>query len=142
MKFKDAFLCRKEFNKKYLSNLNKKIFNIDKINYFRKKKANLFQKLIKNKNIRFIRHKKGAAYWRQNAILKSDKNELIKYLNSKNIYARKYFPCLDNIFPFFKRSKLHLTKKFELGLINFWVGSETSEKEIKKINNHINSFYI
>ena len=94
------------------------------------------------KNIHLIKHKKGAVYWRQNAIVSKYRDKLLKYLIYKKVYARKYFPSLNSVFPFISGKNLKLVKKFELEILNFWVGSQTSKKDIIQINKHINNFFI
>ena len=140
-KYKDSLISKYKFNKKFLKSLNAKILKIRKINLERNMKASLFQKIIKNREIELIKHKKGAVYWRQNALVNKDRDKLIKFLSSRKIYARKYFPSLDSVFPFITNKNLKLVKKFELKILNFWVGKETKKRNIIITNNHINSFF-
>lgn len=97
-KYEDCFAAKYNFNKKFLKKLNVQISNINKINSIRNIKANMLQKIIKNRKINFIKHKEKAVYWRQNALVNNNRDKLIKYLCSKKIYARKYFPSVDSIF--------------------------------------------
>jgi len=140
-KFKDCLVSQYNFKKNFVKNLNFKISNLSKINDMRNKKANLFEKIIKNPNIKFVKHKKGAVYWRKNALLKKNRDELHQYLISKKIYARKFYPCHSNIFPFVSKKNLNFARKVESKILNFWPGNETSAGEIKIINKFINFFY-
>ena len=139
--FKKCFISKYSFSKKFINVLNSKIYKIKKINTDRNNKAMLFQKIIRNKNIKLVKHNKGGVYWRQNVLLKKDRDELQDYLISNNIYARKYFTSLDNVFPFISGKNLKLSKSFGDKILNFWVGSETSKKHIIDINKHINKFF-
>ena len=139
--FKKCFISKYSFSKKFINVLNSKISKIKKINTDRNNKAKLFQKIIRNKNVKLVKHNKGGVYWRQNVLLKKDRDQLQDYLISNNIYARKYFTSLDNIFPFISGKNLKLSKNFGDKILNFWVGSETSKKHIIDINKHINKFF-
>ena len=80
-------------------------------------------------------------YQRKNFIVKDiDSFKVIKYLNKNNIYARKYYPPLNYIFPFFKKKLVNYENCYK-HLINFWVGDETSLKEINRIKNIIKKKY-
>ena len=103
------------------------------------KKASFIKGDIKNINL--LKHNKGAVYWRQNALVDKDRNKLLKYLTANKVYARKFFPSLDTIFPFIQNQNLKLVKNFELKILNFWVGKQTSLKNIEEINKHINNFF-
>jgi len=140
-KYKDCFASKYNFKNFFLSTLNNKIKNINITNKERNKKAIKFQKIIKNKNINLLKHNKGAVYWRQNALVDKDRNKLLKYLTANKVYARKFFPSLDTIFPFIQNQNLKLVKNFELKILNFWVGKQTSLKNIEEINKHINNFF-
>ena len=139
--FKKCFISKYSFSKKFINVLNSKISKIKKINTDRNNKAKLFQKIIRNKNVKLVKHNKGGVYWRQNVLLKKDRDQLQDYLISNNIYARKYFTSLDNVFPFISGKNLKLSKSFGDKILNFWVGSETSKKHIIDINKHINKFF-
>ena len=132
-KFFKAFIYNKQFSKKYFKKLTSQILKIDKINAKRNKKADYLEKNLNFKNFLSITHKKGSVYMRKNFLIKNlDSSNVINYLNSKNIYARKYYPPLNYIFPFFKQKLRNYEKNYKK-LINFWVGDETNFKEIKQI---------
>ena len=59
---------------------------------------------------------------------------------SNNIYARKYYPSLNNVFPFMKK-KYNLAENNEKKIINFWVGKESNLKNIKQTAYLIKKFY-
>tara|TARA_B100002051_G_C16645337_1_gene590864 strand:- start:93 stop:1154 length:1062 start_codon:yes stop_codon:yes gene_type:complete len=124
------------FYKKLSYNINE----IEKINNLRKKKAKEFDKLIKFKNFSSITHNPGSVYWRKNFLVKQNSFDLINYLNKNNIYARKYYPPLNYIFPSINK-KLKNSEKNYKRIINFWVGKETSFKDILKIKKMIESYY-
>ena len=65
---------------------------------------------------------------------------MIKFLISNNIYARKYYPSLNNVFPFIKK-KYSLAENNEKKIINFWVGKESNLKNIKETAYLIKKFY-
>ena len=134
-------ISKYSFDRNYVRILNKKILQIKKINFYRNNKAKIFQKTIKNNNIKLIKHNEGGVYWRQNALLKKDRDKLQKYLFLKNIYARNYFPTLDQVFPFIYDKNIPLAKTFQRGVLNFWVGEQTSKKDIIETNMHINNFF-
>ena len=140
-KYKDCLISKYNFSKKFLKLLNTQVSKIHKINSERNMKAQLFQKMINSRKINLIKHKKGAVYWRQNALVENDRDQLIRYLSLKNIYVRKYFPSLDNVFPFISKKNLKLVKKFESKILNFWVGNETTKKNIIATNNHLKYFF-
>tara|TARA_Y100000590_G_scaffold135594_1_gene155162 strand:- start:31732 stop:32790 length:1059 start_codon:yes stop_codon:yes gene_type:complete len=140
-RFKKCMISKYSFDRNYLRILNKKILQIKKINFHRNNKAKIFQKTIKNNNIKLIKHNEGGVYWRQNALLKKDRDKLQKYLFLKNIYARNYFPTLDQVFPFIYDKNIPLAKTFQRGVLNFWVGEQTSKKDIIETNMHINNFF-
>ena len=140
-KYENYFAAKYYFNKEFIKKLNYKISKINKINSIRNTKANMFQKIIKNKKINFVKHKKGAVYWRQNALVKNKRDKLIQYLRSNKIYARRYFSSLDSIFPFISNKNLKFAKKLESQIINFWVGVETTKKDIVRTNIYINRFF-
>lgn len=132
-KFFKAFIYNRKFNKKYFLKLASQITKIDKINTKRNKKANYLEKNLNFKTFISITHKKGSVYWRKNFLIKKHNSfEIIKYLNLKNIYARKYYPPLNYIFPFLKKKLKNYERDYKR-LINFWVGDETNLIEIKKI---------
>ena len=124
------------FYKKLSYNINK----IEKINKLREKKAKEFDKLIKFKNLSSVNHNLGSVYWRKNFLVKQNSFDLISYLNKNNIYARKYYPPLNYIFPSINK-KLKNSEKSYKKIINFWVGKETSFKGILKIKKMIQSYY-
>ena len=139
--FFDAFIYKKNFDKKYFKILNSKIVKIDNINFIRNKKANYFEKILNFKKFVSIRHKKGSVYWRKNFLVKDlDSFKIINYLNLQNIYARKYYAPLNYIFPFFKKKFINYEKNYK-HLINFWVGNETNFNEIKKIKKILGNIY-
>ena len=132
-KFFKAFIFNRKFNKKYFTKLASQITNIDKINAKRNIKADYLEKNLNFETFIPITHKKGSVYWRKNFLIKNhDSFEIINYLNLKNIYARKYYPPLNYIFPFFKKKLKNYENDYKK-LINFWVGRETNFKQIKKI---------
>ena len=72
-------------------------------------------------------------YSRKNFLInKVDSDKIINCLNTNNIYARKYYPPLNYIFPFFKRKFINYEPLYNK-LINFWVGDEINLKDILKI---------
>jgi dTDP-4-amino-4,6-dideoxygalactose transaminase len=140
IKFKLGFIYKRTFSKKYFYRLSKNISQLNKINYERNVKANYFHKIIKCKFLKSIVHSKGSVYWRKNFISKYNSKNLLSMLQKNNIYARNYYPSLDQIFPFFKSPLLKSNEKYKK-IINFWVGKETSSAEIKKINKLIINYY-
>tara|TARA_B110000503_G_C7164185_1_gene421135 strand:+ start:1813 stop:2880 length:1068 start_codon:yes stop_codon:yes gene_type:complete len=139
--FFKAFIYNKKFNKQYFKKLNSLISQIDKINTTRNKKADYFEKIFNFRNFLPIKHKKGSVYWRKNFLVKNiDSFKVIKYLNKENIYARKYYPPLNYIFPFL-RKKLVNYENYYKQLINFWVGEESNFKEIIQIKEIIEKKY-
>ena len=128
------------FNKSFIKKLNFKINNIDKINSLRNKKAKYFEKLLKFKDFKSINHENGSVYWRKNFIIYQNSFDIISYLNRHKIYARKYYPPLNMIFPFINK-KLNNSQKSYRKIINFWVSDETKLKDIKNINRLIHKYY-
>jgi len=139
-KYFNGFIYKRNFNSLFYKRLNKKINDIDKINYLRNVKALKFSKLFKFKNFRSINHSIGSVYWRKNFILKKNSSNLIVFLTKKNIYARKYYPPLNRIFPFVK-AKLKNCNNIYKKIINFWVGEETKIDDIYKIKKLIQNYY-
>ena len=139
-KYFNGIIHKRNFNKNFYIRLNKEIDNIDKINTLRNKKAQKFSKLLKFKDFRSVNHLKGSVYWRKNFLIKKNSSNLISYLNKKGIYARKYYPPLNLIFPFLKKKFINCQKNYSK-IVNFWVGEETKIKDIYKIKKLIKNYY-
>ena len=135
-----GIIYKRKFNYSFHKKLNKEITNIDKNNNLRNRRAQKFSKLLKFKNFRSINHKKGSVYWRKNFIIKKNSEDLISYLNNEGVYARKYYPPLNLIFPFIRKKFKNCEKNYKK-IINFWVGNETKLKDILKIKMIIQSYY-
>ena len=135
-KYFNAFIYKKKFTNNYFIKLRHLISKIDRINSKRNYKADFYDKVIDFKNFKPINHVKGSVYFRKNFLVNNlDTIKIIKYLNFKNIYARKYYPPLNYIFPFFKKNLTNYESLYKK-LINFWVGDEINTRhiiEIKKI---------
>lgn len=135
-KYFNAFIYKKKFTNNYFIKLRYLISKIDRINSKRNYKADFYDKVIDFKNFKPINHVKGSVYFRKNFLVNNlDTIKIIKYLNFKNIYARKYYPPLNYIFPFFKKNLTNYESLYKK-LINFWVGDEINTRhiiEIKKI---------
>ena len=140
-KYKDCLISKYNFKESFLKKLSKSVLKINLNINNRARKAKLFRKYLKNKNIKLIKHKKGAVYWRQNAIVFKNRDKLLNHLVSNGVYARKYFPSLSELFPFIKKDNLINANNYGNKIINFWVGQKTSKQEILRINKLIKNFY-
>ncbi|MEK0419784.1 MAG: hypothetical protein RIQ65_479, partial [Pseudomonadota bacterium] len=139
-RFKHAIVNKKNFSSIFLNKINSDVKKINIINKARNQKAKLFKKNLKSRYLISIDHKKGGVYWRKNFFVKKSRDKLIKFLMSNNIYARKYYPSLNNVFPFMKK-KYNLAENNEKKIINFWVGKESNLKNIKQTAYLIKKFY-
>lgn len=139
-RFFSGIIYKRNFSKSFYTKLNKKINDIDKINKSRNAKALKFSKLFKFKNFRSIDHSKGSVYWRKNFILKKNSSNLLVFLNKNGVYARRYYPPLNKIFPFIKTKSKNCNKIYNK-IINFWVGEETKLRDILKIKQLIQNYY-
>ena len=139
-KFKQAIINKKKFSSTFLNKINSDVKKINIINKARNEKAKLFKKNLISKYLISIDHKKSSVYWRKNFFVKNSRDKLIKFLISNNIYARKYYPSLNNVFPFIKK-KYSLAENNEKKIINFWVGKESNLKNIKETAYLIKKFY-
>ncbi len=139
--YRHCFLSNIGSDIAFLPVLEKKLNGIQEESDIRFANAKRFQDLIRHKNVLAVRHKEGASYWRQNILVKKDRNGLLRYLRENKVKASKYFPSVDRFF--YKRQQDSFGKSDLMSgqVINLWPGRETTRREIMKINSLIGKFY-
>ena len=141
LSYKNPNISQLSKNTEFISSLENKLRSLVNICDARNNNALLFQNIIKNDNIKILTHKKGSTYWRQNIIVNTNRNKLLKHLKKYNIKASKYFPSIDRLF--YKRDNISFEKSDYMTkhIINLWPGAQTTKKDIININNIINNYY-
>ena len=94
-----------------------------------------------NENVQVLIHKEGSTYWRQNILVSKKRDNLLKFLQSNNIKASKYFPSINKLFYPNENGRFINSKTMAEQIINLWPGEKTSLKDIHKTNDLIQIFY-
>lgn len=139
--YKDCFISNIGSDLSFLHILEKKLNFLQDECDIRHENAQYFQSLIKHKNVLPLAHKDGSTYWRQNIMVKKDRDGLLKYLKENKVKASKYFPSIDRFFYQRNEKKFNRSDLMSEQVINLWPARETARKDIIKINNLIHRFY-
>lgn len=128
-------------NISFLGQLEIKLQGIEEELELRYKNAMMFQNILRHKNIKPVKHNEGATYWRQNILVKKDRDGLLKYLKENGVKASKYFPSIDRLFCARNGRSFKRSDSMASQVINLWPGKETSYNDILRINDTVNCFY-
>ena len=82
----------------YFKELDNKIKNIDLSVSIRKDYSDLFVTALKNNtHVNVVKHLHGSTYWRQNILVRENRDDLLSHLRSKKIKATAYFPSISRL---------------------------------------------
>ncbi len=136
-----ANLVRMEPTSQYLSDLNNGLSRLDEALQIRKSNAVAFQRVLPRQFVAPLKHNDGATYWRQNIIVKNNRDGLLRFLKKRKIKASKYFPSIDRLFFPREGRKYTVSDSMAKQVINLWPGKETKGNDIFMIADEIKRFY-
>jgi len=125
----------------FLSQLEIKLQRLDGELDIRHKNAVKFQDILHHENIKSIKHREGATYWRKNILVNKERDFLLRYLKENGIKASKYFPSIDRLFYLRNGRNFKRSDSMAKQIINLWPGMQTSYGDIVRINKLIHQFY-
>ena len=134
-------LNRSDLGKDFTNQLEAKIKDLQHEHKIRQENAMVFQATLGHENIQTIQHNEGATYWRQNILVKENRDGLLKYLKENKVKASKYFPSIGKSFCIGNDRKFERSDSMAEQVINLWPGRETSRGDIARINDLIYRFY-
>ncbi len=138
--FRAAMLSRLVPDEMAVLKLEKALCFLNDETELRRRNAGYFQEVLSGSPVTALKHNDGATYWRQNILVKKNRDDLLEYLKNKGVKASKYFPSIDRLV--FKRDDNKYERSDIMGsmIINLWTGKETKEKDVIMIGNLINEF--
>lgn len=139
--YRDANIGRLGDDQEDLGPLEDQLENLDNRLSVRQENAAAYQSVLDQGNVQVIKHNEGATYWRQNILVKKDRDGLLKHLKQNGIKASKYFPSIDRLFCQRNNRKFHRSDRFAFQVINLWPGSETTGADIERTNKCIRQYF-
>ena len=139
--YRECFLSQIGSDISFLHVLEKRIGSLQEESDIRYKNAGYFQTLLDHEDIVPISHREGATYWRQNILVKKDREGLLKYLKENKVKVSKYFPSIDKFFYPRNGKDFNRSDSMTKQVINLWPGRQTSYDDVVRINELIHRFY-
>ena len=139
-KYKNANILRNPEESKFISYLMDGLNKLDRNLSTRQENHELYKKYLIHPDISVLTHNERATYWRQNILVKDNRDELLHELKEAKIKSSTYFPTISG---FFEKSEVGYPKSdnFSNSVINLWPGVETDEKYITKTQKVIEDYY-
>lgn len=138
-------ICRKlnqlDLDSNFTDQLEARLKDLQRECEIRHRNAIRFQSVLDHENVQALRHNEGATYWRQNILVKKDRDGLLRHLKENGIKASKYFPSIDRLFYDRGEKVFEGSDSMASTIINLWPGKETSFEDIARIDELIKRFY-
>ncbi|MGE4556724.1 MAG: DegT/DnrJ/EryC1/StrS family aminotransferase [Desulfovibrionaceae bacterium] len=131
---RDYFLKRNEGGGVDRKQLSTELRRLEELNTMRRGNAEKIQTILSDKNgVLPLVHPDGSTYWRQNVLVSTGRNTLLRAFRDASIKSTVYFPPVNKMFYDYRKLSYPIADNFFKRVINLWTGVETDDDEVFRI---------